>query len=269
MIKGLRVILGTLKRLFWIYRKPSPDFCGSYTSFNQVQDENPWVAERWIAFNRTKLEKLSLKSHELIGQSLVPKDSHIVIPAVILNLLGSGRILDFGGGTGYTYFALLGYLQRPKNYDWIVYDSNKLLYEVGQSYLLGMGVGGVRGIKFAKQLPDGIIRAINISSTLQYIEDCYQLLGMLVDKYDPEYFFLTRTCCGEINSFITKQLVYGKATPMRFINSREIEDFFFGRGYEIVFKGPCGSFKSTQFFGIEKSQQISHAIDYVMRKIKD
>jgi len=233
-----------------------------------VPDDNPWVTDAWLSLNKEKLRELPIGLYSERRHSNIPQQSHIILPALILNNMGGGNVLDFGGGTGFSYFAVSGYINKPSALKWYVIDPNKKLHVLGCEHLrLREAFSVVDNITFEDRLPDVNIDLINISSTLQYIEDVYGLLSNLSQKYKPLYFVLTRTLSGNTPSFVSRQIVHGKFTPCRFMNISELKVFMQNLGYEEILNAPGGSIDASQYENIAAENQITCAVDLVYKKV--
>ena len=246
----IRKFFNIPKKIRAVLAKPTPSYYGVFDRFNEVKDENPWIADAWIDLNKNKLTDFPIGRYSELQSGLIPEQSHIVIPSLILNNFGGGAVLDFGGGSGFTYFGVSGFLSDLKDVKWYVFDENKRLYDVGVGYA-------------KHRLSLKIL--INISSTLQYIDDCYGLIAHLAGRYKPTYFVLTRTLAGNITPFVTRQVVHGKSTPCRFINVSEIQSVMRSLGYEEILNAPGGVVASTQFEDIPVSQQITRCVDFIFK----
>jgi putative methyltransferase (TIGR04325 family) len=251
-------------------RTAKPVFYGVYSGFSEVQDQNPWKSEPWISGNISKLNNIK-EGHFLLhrlNHDGIADQSHILIPALLLNTLSHKRninILDFGGGTGFTYFAMKDYLSNSSNVSWKVFDPNDDLYSVGMKYVEQRAARGlVDNVQFLNDLPEGAIDVVHSASTIQYIDDYEGLLLFLLDKYQPTHFLVTRLVGGDIDEFVTRQDISGFSTPCRFNNVNNLISVFEKRNYSVLYNGPCGGFESGQFSPeIPKEQQIRRGVDLV------
>lgn len=254
-------------------RTSKPVFHGVFSKFEEIDDQNPWNKEPWISGNISKLNKVKeghFLSHGL-NQGDVADQSHILIPALVINTIANERninVLDFGGGTGFSYFPIKDYLSNPSNVNWQVFDPNDELYAVGKNYVGQRASRGVEdNIQFLQSLPEGAVDVVHSASTIQYVEDDEGLLRFLVDKYQPTYFMLTRLLGGNIHEFVTRQSIGGFSTPCRFSNVPRLINFFEKCGYTVLFNAPCGGFESGQFSSdIPKEMQIRRGVDLVFQK---
>lgn len=94
MLKKIKKIVNGIKFLFSRLETPTPDFYGVFSRFDQVQDENPWNREPWINGNRAKLDALQIGHFSTHSSGPVPDQSHILLPALVINSL----VMNRGGG---------------------------------------------------------------------------------------------------------------------------------------------------------------------------
>lgn len=176
-------------------------------------------------------------------------------------------MLDFGGGTGFSYFPISTYLNDKMKLQWNVFDENQKLYQVGREYAdRRRNLGIVDNIVFLEALPEGNVDVIHSASTLEFIDDDIGLLTYLADRYKPMYFLVTRIKGGNIESLVTRQVVGGSSTPCRFSNVPNLITIFDKLGYEILLNAPCGSYDSSQFSDIPDHLQIRQSADLILKR---
>lgn len=176
-------------------------------------------------------------------------------------------MLDFGGGTGFSYFPISSYFNDKTRVQWNVFDKNQKLYQVGREYAeRRRNLGIVDQIAFLDALPGSGVDVVHIASTLQYIEDDLGLLSYLAERYEPKYFLLTRNLGGNIESFVTRQVIGGSSTPCRFSNVPNLIATFEKLGYAVMLNAPCGSFDGSQFSDIPEQLQIRRSVDLILKR---
>lgn len=272
MLKKIKRISNGIKFLLSRLKTPTPDFYGVFSRFDQVQDQNPWNQESWINVNQAKLDALQIGHFSTHRSGPVPDQSHILLPALAINFLvnelrGGVTVLDFGGGTGFSYFPIRSYLNDATKVQWNVFDENQKLYQVGREYAeRRRNLGIVDNISFLDALPESSVDVIHIASTLQYIDDDVGLLSYLAERYKPKYFLMTRNLGGNIESFVTRQVVGGSSTPCRFFNIPALIALFDKLGYTLLLNAPCGSFEPSQFSEIPEQVQIRQSVDLILKR---
>lgn len=272
MLKKIKKIANGITFLLSRLKTPTPDFYGVFSRFDQVQDQIPWNREAWINGNRAKLDALQMGHFSTHSSGPVPDQSHILLPALAINFLvnelrGGVTVLDFGGGTGFSYFPISTYLNDMTKVQWNVFDENQKLYQVGREYAeRRRNLGVVDNIAFLDALPDGNVDVIHSASTIEYIDDDVGLLTYLAERYKPTYFLITRIKGGNIDSFVTRQVVGGSSTPCRFSNVSALIALFDKLGYMLLLNAPCGSYDPSQFSEIPEQLQIRQSVDLILKR---
>lgn len=176
-------------------------------------------------------------------------------------------MLDFGGGTGFSYFPISTYLNDTTKVQWNVFDENQKLYQVGREYAERRRNLGIKdNIAFLDALPDGDVDVIHSAGTLEYIDNDVGLLSYLADRYKPKYFLITRIKGGNMDSFVTRQVVGGSSTPCRFSSVPALISLFDELGYAPLLNAPCGSYDSSQFSEIPEQLQIRQSVDLILKR---
>ncbi|WP_193583081.1 methyltransferase, TIGR04325 family [Laribacter hongkongensis] len=274
MLIKIKRVSNSINFLLSRLQTPTPDFYGVFSRFDQVQDENPWNQESWVNGNRAKLDALQIGHFSTHSSGPVSDQSHILLPALVINhlvkeLRGERRVtvLDFGGGTGFSYFPISTYLSDKTKVQWNVFDKNQKLYQVGREYAeRRRNLGVVDNIAFCNEFPEGAVDVIHGASVLEYIDNDIGLLTYLAERYKPKYFLMTRIKGGNIDTFVTRQVVGGSSTPCRFSNVPNLIATFEKLGYGVMLNAPCGSFEASQFLDIPEHLQIRRSVDLVLRR---
>lgn len=241
---------------------PEPDWFGVYRSFSEVPDENPWSKPPWVDFNAAKLQKIDRSKFGLKREGFFVPSTNVV-PALLINQApGRVRVLDFGGGTGNSYYSICRHLNDPAKVDWLVFDDNAALYDVGKAFA---PTRTEPPPTFCDTLPEGPVGMVHIAGTLQYIEDYAGVLSMLAKRYHPEHFVLTRTYAGHIETFVTRQVIRGSSTPCMFLNVEELRACLVGIGYEEILCAPCNPMDATKFKDIPEQRRIRTSLDMVWK----
>lgn len=241
-----------------------PDFIGAYESFDQAPDENPWRSPIAISSNAAKLDALVPGHFSTRQHGPIADQSHILLPAMVINSLsvrGDVRVIDFGGGTGFSYFPIRDYLIDQERVRWSVVDANKELYAVGRAY--AERIGASHSISFHDEMPPLNADIVHSAGTIEYIDEADGILRELVARYQPRYFILTRIKGGSIDEFVTRQVVGGFSTPCRFSNVPKLIRLFNEMGYDLLLHAPCGSFETAQFKDIPRERQIRRSVDLI------
>lgn len=159
-------------------------------------------------------------------------------------------------------------MNRPERVNWQVFDPNEKLYEVGQSYnKRQLELGKRNKIEFINALPNNEIDVLHLASTIEYVDNYVGLLKSLVDQYAPKYIILTRIKGGNIESYVTRQLIGGYSTPCRFCNVVELSESISNFGYEEIINAPDGGYVSEQFSkDIPRDKTIQRGAVLIMKR---
>lgn len=199
-------------------------FGGVFDSFAAVADEHPWVQRSYLQASRTLLQEVRR------GETPPHSNTTRAVLALIVNRLGEGvpTILDWAGGTGLRYWSLRAALNRPVR--WRVVDHPAL------AALSGDVMGHSDELTFETELPSpgsARIDIVLVYSALQYVERQSELLERLA-AYQPTFIVLARLMAHRSDSYVTRQVVHGHATPCKVSNLQEIEDTVRRQGYRPV-----------------------------------
>lgn len=252
--------------------KSEPDFYGVFEAFAQIEDENPWMREPWIKGNIAKLAALPEGHFSTRRDGAIPDQSHILLPALIINLMSRQKndvnVLDIGGGTGFSYFPIKDYLNDPELVRWLVFDPNPSLYWVGRGYKDDRARRNiVDNIDFIDALPENNqVDIVHAAGTIEYVDDADGMVRSLVERYQPECFTLTRVKGGSIEEYVTRQVVGGFSTPCRFSNVPRLIGLFQELGYRPMIHAPCGGFVPEQFKDIPVARQIRRSVDLILMR---
>jgi putative methyltransferase (TIGR04325 family) len=166
---------------------------------------------------------------------LLLKQRSAVLPPVVACALSQSpaiRVLDFGGGLGIGYLALLESIpQISSNLDYQVVD----LPEVCAS---GRALfHGLENISFAEALPPVVPRPTLVysSSAIQYVESWRNLLEKLT-SYRADAILLSDVFAGNIPTFCSLQNYYDSKVPQWFFNIDELVECVAAGGYRLQMK---------------------------------
>ena len=246
-------------------------FSGVFNKIDEIKNENPWIQKQWIELSNNKL----VNTIKISTNAFIPASDfggYNILPCLALNLLSQNKscnFLDFGGGTGFTYFKIFPYLLNPDNVTYHVVDSNLELFRLGKKHAKSMGKKN--RILFHAKMPkkeDIQLDILFINTSLQYIYDYSSVLATLLG-YKPQYVILTRLIAGDMKTYITSQNIHGKITPCIFINFQEIVDIFSKNGFKLIFKAPCKeeSFEGSYNKNIPKHLRIHNTANLIFLRI--
>lgn len=159
-------------------------------------------------------------------ESLLP-----FLAALVYHQLGRVRILDFGGGLGFTYIPVASALMDAQAIDYHIVESQRIC-DLGAEMFAHED-----RLHFHTAPPSDPDRVdiLHIGSALQYIEDWTGLLKRLAD-YQPNYFLFSNLSAGDIPTYATAQLYFDSNIAAWFLNIDEFIASMSGLGFGLLFK---------------------------------
>jgi putative methyltransferase (TIGR04325 family) len=147
---------------------------------------------------------------------------------------GRLNVMDFGGSLGSTYFQNKVFLDALETVNWCIVEQPGFVE-------MGLKDFSTSGLKFYYSIDDCYNSfkpdAILLSSVIQYIEEPYLLLDLVIAKR-PEYILIDRTPFVKENDRITIQKVHPaiyKATyPCWFFNKNKFLAYM-NQSYDLIF----------------------------------
>jgi putative methyltransferase (TIGR04325 family) len=213
-----------------------PIWEGVYKSFKDAPASGPgFGGEKWI---QSALEKINAVRQECqkkgtvlpvtqYRESLLP-----LVAAIVRNASDRVKILDFGGGVGFSFYQVLHCLPCTDNFEFHVVEIDALC-EVGKEHFTNEP-----HIFFHSSLPreEGLtFDIVHMGSSLHYCEQWEELLLHLC-RYKPRYFLFTDLPAGDIPTFVTVQSYYTSKIPVWFFNIDEVIEAMNSQKYHLVFK---------------------------------
>jgi len=208
---------------------------GVYQSFKEVPTKGEgFQSETWKA---NALERISELINRASSPATVPPV--VVYKASLLPFLsalvyaknGAVRILDFGGGVGFTYVPVIAAMPDASRVEYNVVDTPNIC-EIGEQVF-----SEDCRIHFSASLPEELekVDIVHLGSSLQYIEGWRALLERLA-RYRPDYFLFTDLIAGDIPTYITAQNYYSSKIPYWFFNIHEVIEALASIHYRLLFK---------------------------------
>lgn len=141
------------------------------------------------------------------------------------------RILDFGGGLGFTYLPVKAGLADEYSLEYHIVEKPNICRSGEELFREHPE------IHFHTVVPAGLkqIDIVHLGSSLHYVDDWRGLLRELA-CLEPSYVLLTDLTAGDIETFATAQNYYGSKIPIWFLNVTEVIDFMTRLGFGLLFK---------------------------------
>jgi len=239
---------------------------GVFNNFKEAGgDLDAFESDTWI--NKQK-DKICHHLYQLENVALgVSKDYPLsIVVSMLLSQQDKVSIMDFGGGMGFQYLELLAKVPLAKE---------KVMYAIvdGKQTLdaLPNQMRMYRNLHFSTTLEmfKNSFDIVHIGSTLQYIENWRELLHNLNHRYQPKYFVFSDLLAGDIPTFTSHQLFYGKKIPHLFLNWNEFANYMSSDlGFLVHFKSKFIHNILNQEdifpnFGIPPTHQIDRGLNVI------
>lgn len=208
---------------------------GVYKSFKEVPTcGRGFYGETWKNNSRRKIETLleEAEARKFIPSVVAHSGSLLpMLTAIVSETTERVRVLDFGGGLGFTYVPVVSGLATQDALDYFIVD-NEAVCEVGNQVF-----GQDSRINFRASLSNDLdtFDIVHLGSSLQYIEDWRALIKQL-GRYRPRYFLFSDLLAGDIPTYVTAQNYYESKIACWFFNVQEIIDAMGAIDFKLLFK---------------------------------
>lgn len=231
-----------------------PIWEGIYQDIHKVKAVgNGFNSDTWVNHCKAKVKKYlsnANESNQIPPVSIRPTSLPLVAAMDRINQEGNKKIIDFGGGLGFSYLSFIRSCTQAKNYEYHIIESRKVCM-AGKIFFSGhhnlFFHSGVQGLSFEK------VDIIYMNSVLQYIAD-WKLLFTYLLGLKPKAVLLDDVPAGEIPTFATAQNYYESKLPYWFFNVNEIAAFFELYDYILDYKSKF----ITSVFGRTQKNPMSN-----------
>ncbi|HEY4832421.1 MAG TPA: methyltransferase, TIGR04325 family [Waddliaceae bacterium] len=217
------------------YFGPRWGYSGDYSSIESIKDRTSWDDER--IFNEFKNSLRLVKSGDALferdGKPVrKPEVDRLSFPLLssLLYIAAAEKrldVLDYGGGSGSTYWHYGKYIPTEKY--WTVSDQQHIIDYCKIFFI-------EKDIKFIEEHDSIFADVFLISSVLHYLEKPYELLTKIDKEHKYKYILIARTTITNRDR-LTKQTVNPKIYPMRFpvwfLSRTKVPETF--SNYEVIF----------------------------------
>ena len=232
----------------------NPLWEGVYDNFRDVPVAGPgFSGGNWI---ENSSEKLSGFKSLADNASTVPSvigytDSLLpVIAGIVQGNRKKIKILDFGGGLGFSFYQVREALASAENFELHVVDIEEVC-TAGKNLFRDEPQ-----IEFHSSLTDleeESFDIVHIGSSLQYIEKWQDQLSVLC-RLNPEYILMANIPAGDIRTFATAQNYYDSKIACWFFNVEDLSRTMLENRYGLVFK----SSYFTKVYGVEQPYPLDN-----------
>jgi putative methyltransferase (TIGR04325 family) len=251
-----------------------PIWEGVYRSFSEVPAEEPgFDGETWIS---NSLKRIAALREEAERNVLLPPASNYregllpLLAALGYNENGSVRILDFGGGLGFTYYQTICGLPRTEGVEYHVVE-REAVCRAGKEFF----GANHSNLQFLTELPQTWERfdIVHSGSAIHYVEDWKQLLSRLC-VLSRKYLLLVDVPAGNIPTFAAAQHYYGSKIPVWFFNIEELLSAVGSFGHELIFKSVYESVirgvkQSLPMQNFEEQYRLKQACNLLFERLGD
>ena len=226
-----------------------PIWEGVYSSFSEVPVTGPgFDGEAWV---NNSLNKIRTLREDAEKNTPLPPPSNYregllpLLAALVYSEQKELRILDFGGGIGFTYYQTLYALPRTRGLEYHIVEQETVC-QAGREFF----IQEADRLFFHVALEEvrGTFDIVHIGSALHYVKEWRTLLANLC-ALSPKYLLLVDVLTGNITTFATAQHYYNSRIPTWFLNIAELLEEVNSLGYDLTYKS---KFHST-IFGAEQS----------------
>ena len=249
-----------------------PIWEGIYRDINEVKAVGKgFNSDTWVNQSKGKVAKYISnldESNPIPPIPLRPTSLPLLAAMLRKNQKGSQRIIDFGGGLGFSYLSFIQSCVQAKNYEYHIIESTEVCKE-GEKLFSGYQSlffhPDILGLAFEKA---DIIYA---NSVLQYIADWKTLIAELLG-FKPKVFLMDDVPAGDIPTFATAQNYYESKLPFGFFNVAEIIAFFESNGYILDYKSKffstvLGKIQELPMRNFPSEYQLDHPCTLFFRRI--
>ena len=212
---------------------------GIYNNF----DECPKSGEgfnslTWLTKSLERLNKLLDLSKQ---KSIIPHSEIFSVRMSLLpiltaimtskNITENIKILDFGGGLGFTYVQIINSCLNIDLLDYHIVES-KTICEAGRKIFKHD-----KKLQFHTTFPSHLqtVDIVYLGSSIQYIQDWKKTLLTLKD-FNPNYFVFTDLTAGDVQTYATVQKYYESYIPCWFFNLENFINYMNILSYNLIFK---------------------------------
>jgi len=213
-----------------------PIWEGVYHSFSEVPVVGDgFDGEKWID---SSLRKITALRDEAEKNAPLPPTSNYreallpLLAALAYNEQSSVKILDFGGGIGFTYYQTIYALPSIENVKYEIVERENVC-QAGREFFRKASDKPF----FHSELPkieDGLFDIVHSGSAIHYVENWTQLIAQLCGL-SRKYLLLVDVPAGNIPTFVTTQNYHRSKIPVRFFNIQELLFAVNSFGYELIY----------------------------------
>jgi putative methyltransferase (TIGR04325 family) len=209
---------------------------GVYRSFGDAPAAGRgFDGETWVSKSITKLKTVLEEAGE---SAFLPPPSNYrecllpLLAALACSEKGNVRVLDFGGGIGFTYYQTARGMKGAGGIEYHIVERESVC-SAGKS-LFESRESGPSFFKDLSELGPGLYDIVHLGSSIHYVEEWRVMLSRLC-ALSRMYLLLVDVPAGDIPTFATAQNYYESKIPVWFFNIEEMVQAVSSFGYELIF----------------------------------
>ena len=223
-------------------------FEGIYKSFHEIENQgHAFASDFWIDRETRRLKEALKMKPEVLNASKEYPLFHIA--SIVLNSKKELKIIDFGGGPGRGFISVSRGILDLKKLDYKIIEIKEIC-DIGKKIF-----ENEKDLEFYTDFPPlQEVDIFHFGSCLQYIENWKGILEKSF-LYRPKYLLFSDLLAGDIETFVTKQLMFESILPYQFLNITEFISFIednnfdlrFRTNYEVKIQGAFQSLPTEHF----------------------
>jgi len=186
-------------------------------------------SDTWVNQSKVKVQKYlsAINERNVIPPApLRPTSLPLVAAMLKTNRKGSPKIVDYGGGLGFSYLSFMQSCVQANKYQYHIIESREI-YKAGEEMFSDPNLFFHLDIR---DLSGEKVSVVYMNSVLQYVADWKSLIANLV-RLNPEIILMDDVPAGDIPTFATFQNYYESRIPCWFFDVNEIISLFETHGF--------------------------------------
>lgn len=245
---------------------------GIYKNFSEVPIKGKGhEGDVWISRSRERIRHLLKLSREKrpVSKTVINRDNLLpFLTSLLLSEKGKLKILDFGGGMGFTYIPVTSAQTAIGGIEYHILELESVITESEKIFRADPNIFFYPFPSFPQ--PKIIFDIIHIGSSMQYVENWKNLLKKL-SQYKAKFFLFSDLYAGDIPTYVTAQNYYGSKMPCWFFNFNDVVNQMKKLGYHLQFRSTyiakiLGAEQESPQQNFPKKYRLGHACNLLFVK---
>ncbi|QWD91089.1 hypothetical protein [Polynucleobacter sp. MWH-Braz-FAM2G] len=204
-----------------------------------TQSNSVFSRELWV---ERQLESLRQYLKQLDSSSLPVYPPRYSTLPLIFPTIDVRRLLDYGGGNGWTFYHLQNVANTENLESYWVLENKELVSKIKHSFAPKIK------LTYSHMLPQEYVDLVYANSVLQYVED--KDFFAVVNSTSPQFVLIDNFLANSKN-FYTEQNFYSEKINVKFRDLNLFSDAMRLHGYEKIWVSPYYSFVLGSFQGLK------------------